>query len=109
MYEKDKIAGAVEIDMRGTFAGYVQIMFVREKYRGKNLGGALLDFAEDRIFKESPNAFLLVSSFNKNAIKFYEHKGFTAVGELKNFVVSGRSEILMRKYIAPIDEFFPEE
>ena len=43
--------------------------------------------------------FLCVSSFNLNAQKFYEHIGYTTVGEFKDYIIKGKSEILMHKNI----------
>ena len=53
-------------------------------------------------FRESPNVFLCVSSFNKEAQRLYKRLGYRKVGELKDYVVKGHSEFLMRKSIGPI-------
>jgi ribosomal protein S18 acetylase RimI-like enzyme len=65
----------------------------------------LSDYVEERILSETPNVFLSVSSFNKRAQKLYERRGYEVVGELKNYIVPGHSEILLRKTIAPLTEF----
>lgn len=62
-------------------------------------------FAEKRIFSETPNAFICVSSFNSSAQKLYERLGYEVIGELKDYIISGYSEILLRKTIAPLTEF----
>jgi ribosomal-protein-alanine N-acetyltransferase len=62
-------------------------------------------FAEERIFSETPNVFICVSSFNKFTQRFYERLGYEVVGELKDYIISGHSEILLRKTIAPFTEF----
>jgi ribosomal protein S18 acetylase RimI-like enzyme len=67
----------------------------------------MIEFAEQRIFRQSPNVFLCVSSFNKHAQKLYERLGYQHVGELPDFVVRGYSEILMRKTRGPLLEFKP--
>jgi ribosomal protein S18 acetylase RimI-like enzyme len=59
-------------------------------------------FAEERIFQEVPNVFLCVSSFNQEAQRFYARLGYEQVGELKDYVVRGHSEFLMRKTIGPL-------
>src|SRR5262245_9425503 len=56
------VAGFVVIDMRGLLRGYVQILCVRADCRGQGLGTTLLRWAEERIFPESPNVFICVSS-----------------------------------------------
>ena len=95
------IAGLVTITMYGTFRGYIQSLFVAESFRGSGVGAGLLARAEKIIFKKAPNVFLCVSSFNKGAQRFYRRMGYVRVGVLKDFVVSGQDEILMRKTIAP--------
>jgi ribosomal protein S18 acetylase RimI-like enzyme len=37
--------------------------------------------------------------------RLYEGLGYEVVGELKNYIISRESEILMRKTIAPLSEF----
>jgi len=91
------VAGFVVINMRGAFAGYLQSIAVRADCRSCGLGTRLVAFTEERIFRETPNVFLLVSSFNDQARRFYERLGYEQIGELKDFIVLGYSEILMRK------------
>lgn len=101
----NEIVGFVVLVMNGAFSGYVQSICVAPDWRNRGIGSRLMSFAEKRIFAETPNAFLCVSSFNEGARRFYERLGYEVVGELKNYLISGHSEILMRKTIAPLDEF----
>ncbi len=94
---EDTVVGSIILNMHGALVGYIQSICVSKEYRGKGVGSALLDYAETRIFASSANAFLMVSSFNPNARRLYERRGYGAVGELKDFIVAGHSEILMRK------------
>ena len=64
--------------------------------RGTGVGSALLIHAE-QYFPEARHIFLCVSSFNARARQLYERRGYTAVGELKDYVIEGASEILMHK------------
>ena len=64
-----------------------------------------MDYVEKRILGETPNVFICVSSFNERARKLYERRGYEVVGELKNWIVNGNSEILLRKTIGPLTEF----
>ncbi|HJU72470.1 MAG TPA: hypothetical protein VJ717_01905, partial [Gemmatimonadaceae bacterium] len=57
----------------------------------------LLQWAEDRVFRDSSNAFICVSSFNPGARRLYERRGFEPVGVLRDFIVSGYDEVLLRK------------
>ena len=102
---KDQIVGFVIIQMHGAFTGYIPTVAVMHKWRNQGIGSKLLKFAENRIFAESPNVFMCVSSFNKKAQELYNRLGYEMVGELKDYIVSGHSEILLRKTIAPLNEF----
>ena len=76
---------------------YLKSIAVAEPFRGKGVGGALMDFAEARFRGESRHFFLCVSSFNDRARSFYERRGYHPVGELPDHVVDGAAEVLMRK------------
>jgi ribosomal-protein-alanine N-acetyltransferase len=104
---KVEIAGFVILNMKGAFVGYIQTLCVAPERRGQGTGTALLRFAEERILSEVPNVFMCVSSFNEGAQRLYARLGYTVVGELKDYIVSGHSEILLRKTIAPLSEFRP--
>ena len=71
-------------------------------------GTQLVEFAEQQIFRESPNVFLCVSAFNARARQFYARLGYESIGELKDYVVAGQSEILMRKTIGPRNGYQPQ-
>ena len=99
------LAGLVVLDMRGLLSGYIQILCVRPDRRASGLGSALLRWAEDRIFRDSPNAFICVSSFNAGARRLYERLGFEPVGVLRELIVPGHDELLLRKTRGPWSEF----
>jgi ribosomal protein S18 acetylase RimI-like enzyme len=99
------VIGFLILDMRGTFVGYIRSIAVREDWRGRGLGGRLIGFAEARILRDHPNVFMLVSSFNPRAKALYERLGYEMVGELRDYVVRGHSEFLLRKSIAPLADW----
>jgi ribosomal-protein-alanine N-acetyltransferase len=99
------VAGFTVLDMRGLLAGYIQILCVRPDCRGNGLGSILIRWAEARIFRDSPNAFICVSSFNAGARRLYERLGFEPVGVLRELIVSGHDELLLRKTRGPWSEF----
>ncbi len=103
----DEIVGLLLISMRGAFTGYIKSVAVRDDWRSKGVGRALLAFAEERIFRESPNVFICVSSFNPRARSLYEHVGYESVGVLRDFIMRGYDEILLRKTTGPLTEFRP--
>ena len=105
----DELVGFIILNMKGAFVGYIQTVCIAPESRSKGIGSLLLKFAEDRILSETPNVFMCVSSFNKEAQRLYEKLGYEIVGELKDYIVSGHSEILLRKTVAPLSEFQPQQ
>jgi ribosomal protein S18 acetylase RimI-like enzyme len=99
------LAGFLILCMVGAFVGYIQTVFVAPDRQGKGIGSQLVEFAEDRIFRDSPNAFLCVSSFNPGARRLYERLGYEYVGELTDYVALGYSELLYRKTRGPWNDF----
>ena len=100
-----QMVGFTILMMEGTFVGYIQSVCIAPEWRGQGIGSQLMSFAERRIFSEIPNVFICVSSFNKGALQLYERLGYKVIGELKDYIVSGHSEILLRKTIAPLTQF----
>ena len=100
-----QIAGFVILNMKGAFVGYIQTVCIFPEWRNSGIGTKLIAFAEQRIFQDTPNAFMCVSSFNQDAQRLYERLGYRVVGELKDYIVPGHSEILLRKTIAPLTEY----
>lgn len=99
------LAGFVILCMTGAFVGYIQTICVDSSRRGQGLGSRLVEFAERRILKVSPNVFMCVSSFNVGARRLYERLGYKVVGELADYIVRGHSEILLRKTVGPLTGF----
>lgn len=105
--DESSVEGFIVISMAGAFRGYIRSVCVRADRRGGGLGGRLIAFAEQRIFAESPNVFMCVSTFNQGARKLYERLGYAVVGELKEFMIRGHGELLLRKTRGPWLEFRP--
>jgi [ribosomal protein S18]-alanine N-acetyltransferase len=106
---KGELIGFSVIKMKGAFTGYIQSIVLKPGWRNKGLGKKFISFLEERIFSESPNVFICASSFNINAQRLYKNLGYEVVGELKDYIIKGYSEILLRKSISPISEFKPVE
>jgi [ribosomal protein S18]-alanine N-acetyltransferase len=103
----EKLAGFLILCMTGAFVGYIQTICIHPDHRGQGLGSRLVAFAEERILRESPNVFMCVSSFNRDARRLYERLGYRVVGELTDYIVSGHSEVLLRKTVGPLATFQP--
>jgi [ribosomal protein S18]-alanine N-acetyltransferase len=104
----EEIAGFTILVMQGALVGYIQSICVAPEWRNMGIGSQLMKFTETRIFSESPNAFIMVSSFNPDAKRLYKRLGYETIGELKGYIIPGHSEFLLRKSIAPLAEFKPK-
>jgi ribosomal protein S18 acetylase RimI-like enzyme len=97
-YRNERPAGIIILDPRGVAGSpYVKSIAVYPEFRGQGIGTTLLSFAEDLFRNNAKHFFICVSSFNSRARKLYEKYGFQAVGEFKDFIIEGESEILMHK------------
>ncbi len=105
--DENVVAAFVLLDMRGLLAGYIQSICVGADQRGGGLGAALIVFAEERIFRDSPNVFMCVSSFNSGARRLYQRPGYEVVGHLSGFVVREHDELLLRKTRGAWVDFTP--
>jgi len=103
----DRLVGFIILCMTGAFVGYIQTICVDPRCRSQGFGSALIRFAEDRIFRERPNVFMCVSSFNPDARRLYLRLGYEVIGELKDYIVPGLSETFLRKTIGPLKDWKP--
>jgi ribosomal-protein-alanine N-acetyltransferase len=93
-----ELCGVVILDPCGMAGSpYLKSIAIAEEYRNLHIGSALLAFAEDFFRKDDRHFFLCVSSFNVRAQRFYERNGYHTVGELKDHIIPGESEIIMYK------------
>jgi ribosomal protein S18 acetylase RimI-like enzyme len=106
---ENQIVGVLMLNLTGPLSGYIQTIAVHPDWRNHGLGTRLMRFAEERIFRQSPNVFLCVTAFNTRAQKFYERLGYRQAGELENYLQQGHTEILMRKTTGPILGFTPQK
>jgi len=102
---QDEVVGFAILVMEGAFRGYVQSIGVMPAWRGRGVGSQLLGAVERRVFGDTSNVFLCVSSFNQDAQRWYKRMGYEVVGELTDYLVAGHSEILMRKTTGPLSGF----
>ncbi|MFN8570523.1 MAG: GNAT family N-acetyltransferase [Gemmatimonadaceae bacterium] len=96
------VTAFVVLAMRGGFPGYIQSIGVEVSWRGRGIGRQLLERVEHRVFEETPNVFLCVSSFNPGARRFYEAGGYRHVGTVPDYIVAGHDEHIMRKTCGPL-------
>lgn len=105
---QNEIIGFAVIKMQGAFVGYIQSIVIASRYRRRGIGKRFIEYLEHRILLEKPNVFICVSSFNPAAKRLYERLGYETIGILKDYIVSGHDEILMRKSVSPLSEYTRE-
>jgi ribosomal protein S18 acetylase RimI-like enzyme len=76
---------------------YLASFGVSADARGLGVGAFLLSACEQHFRSSARHFFLCVSSFNTRARAFYERHGYSQVGEFRDYVIDGASEILMHK------------
>lgn len=77
----------------------ILMLTVSEKYRKKNIASSLLNQFENTILKEGINEIELeVKTLNKNAIKFYQKKGYTIEEKISNYYQNNENAFIMKKY-----------
>lgn len=97
-YENERPAGIILLDPKGVAGSpYIKSIAAFPEFRGQGIGTKLLSFAEDLFRRDSKHLFICVSSFNNRAQNLYEKFGFHTIGELKDYIIKGASEILMHK------------
>ncbi len=99
---QEMMIGFVTLQMGGALRGYIQDIAVVPVWREHGVGNQLLQYAEERIFRDARNVFLCVSSFNQRAQKLYQKRGYATVGILHDYLLAGMDEILMRKTRGPL-------
>jgi len=97
-----RIVGFMLLVFTGLLRGYLRTICLAPEFRGQGHGSRMIAFAEARIFRDHPNVFLCVSSFNPDARRLYERLGYQYIGELKDLIVRGHSELLYRKTRGPL-------
>lgn len=101
--------GLLILDLNGPFSGYIQSIGLAPEARNRGVGTQVIAWAETRIFRDSPNAFICVSSFNPDAQRLYQRLGYELVGTLTGFVVDEHDELLLRKRVGSWESFHPVE
>jgi GNAT superfamily N-acetyltransferase len=83
-------------------AAYLRLLMVRE--RGQSLGARLLAAAESEARQRANHLYLLATTDNVGARRFYERRGYRFVGELPGLVEADLDEALYHKPLRPYAE-----
>lgn len=97
--EESAACGFAYVLPRGAFAlsPYLRWLAVRQDMTGTGVGLALLQAAEQESIHTRAELFLLAADFNTGAHRFYERHGYSRVGEIPDYVVSGVTELIYWK------------
>lgn len=93
---------ALRLNGVGNIGGYLRMIIVAEDWRNRGIGSQLLEHAWAVTDERVPNLFLICSTDNVGAQRFYKRNGFRAVGLLDDLVVFGHQEILFRRTGGPL-------
>ena len=95
----EECVGFTYIIPKGAFHSfpYLHIIAVKEEYRNKGIGKALLDYSENIVCEMADKLFLVVADYNLDAKRFYERNGYQQVGRIPNLYRPGITEYMMAK------------
>ena len=95
----EECVGFTYIIPKGAFHSfpYLHIIAVKEEYRNRGIGKALLNYSENIAYEMADKLFLVVADYNPAAKRFYERNGYQQVGEISNLYRPGVTEYLMVK------------
>lgn len=79
---------------------YLKLLVVAPEHRRHGIGRRLMEELERRAFERWPNVYLCVSDFNAAGRAFYRSLGYEEVGPLRDLLLPGVDEVLMRKTVA---------
>ena len=95
----EECVGFTYIIPKGAFHSfpYLHIIAIKEEYRDKGIGKALLDYSERIASEMADKLFLVAADYNPDAKRFYERNGYQQIGEIPNLYRTGITEYLMIK------------
>ena len=94
---EDNLTGVICIRHPWLRGPYIELLGLSPKARGKGIGKQLIAWAENEARLESKNLWVIASSFNYQALNFYQSLGFYPIGPLQGLVSPEYDEILLRK------------
>ena len=98
--------GAVLLITKGAIVAYLQRIAVDTAYQGMGIGKKILEETEERVFRDFPNLFLTVAEFRTEAYTFYKGMGYDEIGIIKEYILPGVDEVMMRKTVGPANKFY---
>ena len=79
---------------------YLELLALFPSHQGLGLGREIMSWTEAQARPHAKNFWIMVSSFNHRARRFYEDLGCVEVACLQNLIKEGYDELLLRKILA---------
>jgi ribosomal-protein-alanine N-acetyltransferase len=96
-----QIAGIALLRQRFLLGAYLELLAIAPDVRGRGVGSILLGHVEALVFGQAKNLFVCVSDFNAGARRFYARHGYQEIGPIPDLLITGSSELLLRKTLGP--------
>jgi len=97
------IAGVVAVRYPWLRGSYLELIGLFPDRQGQGLGAAILQWMEQETKPWAMNCWVLVSSFNDAAKRFYLRQGFKEIANIEALVSLYSTELLLRKVLrAPV-------
>lgn len=94
----NEVAGAIGLRLNWLRGPYLQFLGILPDYQKKKLGGAVLSWlASEARRNGEKNIWVLASTFNADALRFYEANGFARVVDIPDLVAPGTAEVMLRR------------
>ncbi len=91
------IAGVFSLRYPWLFGPFIELVALFEGFRGKGIGGRIVDWVCLRYKDRATNVWVTVSAKNEGAQRFYNRIGFERTAILDDLIKPGWDEILLRK------------
>jgi ribosomal protein S18 acetylase RimI-like enzyme len=92
-----QLAGVICLRYPWLRGAYIELLGLLDSYRGHGIGTDILRWAMTEAQQYDNNLWLLTSSFNQQALQFYQRQGFQQIGIVEGLVHPEYDEILLRK------------
>ncbi len=79
---------------------YIELLGMSPNYRGRGIGKQVIAWAEREARREAKNLWVVASSFNHEALDFYQRLGFYPIGPIQGLITPEHDEILLRKVLS---------
>lgn len=97
---EERVIGVVCIRYPWLRGPYIELFGIFNGYRNMGMGSVVIDWISNRTRRQEKNLWVIASSFNKSAQRFYTSNGFYQIGSIQNLVKKNTEETLWRKELS---------